>query len=139
MKSHLLSIAIALLVGTLLVHGQGTFIYDQQSSTNEVTFPLGGAIIQQFTPIGQSFTPALSSVGFIRLKLYDNNFSNSLGAVVYLNLRTNSITGPILSSTAAINLTNGFANVADFIFSAPVAVRPGASYIFEVIVQSGDL
>ncbi len=70
-----------------LGYAQGTFLYDQQSSTNE-TPTSGGAqpVIQQSTPIGQSFTPAFSAVGFVRLKLYDVNPNNGLGATLYVNL-----------------------------------------------------
>src|SRR5205809_74309 len=79
--------------------GQGTFVYDQQSSTDESPLPLVGPIIQQQLMFyGQSFTPGLNGVDFIRLKVSDANFGNSLGAVLYVNLRTNSISGGIAGS-----------------------------------------
>src|SRR6187549_2747353 len=72
---------------------QGTFIYDQQSSDER---KLGEQTIgiSSSQPIGQSFTPALSSVGFVRLYLADP-FAVGTGAVVAVNIRTSSITGTI--------------------------------------------
>jgi|ERR1022692_2804384 hypothetical protein len=141
MKSHLLFIPVALLVGTLLVHGQGAFIYDQQSSTNEGALPYGaGVVIQQIaSPYGQSFTPTLSAVDFIRLKLNDNDPNNSLSATLRVNLRTNSINGSILASTASVSLTNGFTGVVNFFFSSSLSLTPGVVYYFQPVVQSGDL
>src|SRR5882672_1048303 len=81
---------LTLMLAGLVAYGQDTFTYDQQSS-NETTNGGKTMAIQANEPIGQSFTAALSSVGFIRLFLSDNAF-DSVGATVYVNLRTNSIT-----------------------------------------------
>lgn len=133
--------ALILLLSTLsavLAHGQGTFFYDQQSSTDEVTLA-GGPVIQQLAPYGQSFTPSLSVVGFIRLTLYDNDPNNGLGATLLLRLRANSISGPILDSSSAVVLTNGFIGRVNFFFGSGVPVNAGDTYVFETVVQSGDL
>jgi len=116
-------------------YGQG-FIYDQQSA-DETTG--GGAVvaIQSNQPLGQSFTPTLSSVGFIRLNSGDSTF-NSLGATLYVNLRADSITGTILGSTSPVFMPDGFSGYTNFIFSIPVAVTPGTTYYFQPVVQSGD-
>src|SRR5450759_4846854 len=79
--------------------GQGTFIYDQQSADETVLAGEGGGILQSNQPFGQSFTPTFSSINFIRLWLADGLPGNGLGATVFINLRTNSISGPILAST----------------------------------------
>jgi hypothetical protein len=72
---------------------QSGFIIDQASGPDRMQ----GArhVIQTLTPIGQSFTPSLASISYIQLDLQDLNFGNSLGAVLYLNLRTTAITGPV--------------------------------------------
>ena len=126
---------IAVLIPTL-GYTQGTFVYDQQSS--DETY-LGGASvgIRAGQPFGQSFTPVLSSVGFIRLYLSDDAF-NSLGATVFVNLRTNSITGPILASSAPVVVPDHFIGPADFLFSTPVQVTPEVTYYFQPVIQSGD-
>jgi hypothetical protein len=125
----------------LVASGQGTFIYDQQSAT-ELSGGGSSGQIQAYQPIGQSFTPAISSVGFIRLGFYE--FSNGLGSTVYVNLRANSITGPILGSTAPVFLPDGFGfggsrGYTNFLFSTPISVTPGTMYYFQPVLQSGDI
>ena len=116
-------------------------MFDQQSSTNESPpFPGTGAVIQQVPqPWGQSFTPILSAIDFIRLKLSDNATNNGLGAVLRVNLRTDSVGGPILATTDPLALADGFAGTADFFFSASGPLTSNVFYYFEPIVVSGDL
>jgi hypothetical protein len=135
MKLELILTTILLMAS--FANGQGAFIYDQQSSTNE-TFVSGGAWIQQEAPYGQSFTTTFSTIDFIRLSLSDLNPNNNLGATLFLNLRTNSINGSILATTPMISLTNGFSGFVNFIFNSSVVITPGATYAFEIAVQSGS-
>ena len=115
------------------------YIYDQQSSTNEVQGAAGGGNrIQGNGPFGQSFTPSLSAVGFIRLNLQDLNANNGLGATLYVNLRENSITGNVLSASSPVFMPNSYVGFTNFIFPTAVSVTPGVVYYFEPIVQSGD-
>jgi len=119
---------------------QGTFQYDQQSLNHSI----GANVlynIQPNGPMGQSFTPSLPSVGFVQFELYDGHPNNGLGATLYVNLRSNSISGLILSSTDPVFLPEipSGGGVASFLFSTPAAVVPGTTYFFEVVVQSGDL
>ena len=130
-----------IIIGTLFANlagqAQGTFVYDQQSSTGETPQAYGsGGTIQQM--VAQSFTPSLSSIDFLRLKVNDNNPSNNLGATLSLNLRMNSFNGPILDSTAPVTLPDSFTGTANFFFNSSVALTPGVIYYFEPVVQSGD-
>ncbi len=114
--------------------GQG-FIYDQQS-TNLIE---GTAPFRQiYQPVGQSFTPTLASVKFIVLQLFDSDAFNNAGATVYVNLRSNSITGPVLGSTAPVFMPGSFFGITNFLFSTAIAVTPGLTYYFQPIIQSGD-
>ena len=84
---------LALLVTASAALGQGNFQYDHQSQG----FPLpvdqtSTWDIQGNEPIGQSFTPALPSVGFVQLELFDGHPNNGLGATLYVNIRSGSIT-----------------------------------------------
>jgi hypothetical protein len=65
MKAHLRKHSVATVAICLLWSRGGTFIYDQQSST-EANLGEAAVVIQSSQPVGQSFTPSLSSVGFIR-------------------------------------------------------------------------
>ncbi len=139
MKAHLRKHSVATVAIFLIwvsASAQGTFIYDQQSST-EANLGEAAVVIQSSQPIGQSFTPTLSSVGFIRLYLIDATV-NGIGATVFLNLRTDSITGPILGFTDSVTMSDSFSGTADFSFSTPVQVTPGTAYYFQPVVQSGD-
>ena len=130
---------IFILIGALnlsLCHAQGTFIYDQQSAL-EGNSGEGAPGIQSNQLIGQSFTPSLTAVGFIRLYLTDGSF-NGVGATVSINLRANSIGGAILGSTQPVTVPDRFASYSDFLFSTPVDVTPGISYFIQPVLISGD-
>ena len=135
-----LCLTTALVSISLSLNAQGTFIYDQQSSTEAVPAESAG-ILQTEGPIGQSFTPSLAAVGFVRLDLYDLNFGNGKGATVYLNLRANSITGTILGSSIPVFMPDSFGGsggFTNFVFAAPVEVTPGTVYFFDIALQTGS-
>ena len=141
MKSPFLCSPAVLLLLTRIACGQGTFLYDQQSS-DESRYGEAAAGIQVNQLIGQSFTPSLTAVGFIRLQLLDPNPGNGLGATLYINLRTTSISGPILDSSALVLLPDGAPGAPsffDFFFTTPVSVTPNTTYYFQPVVQSGDV
>jgi hypothetical protein len=137
MKSCLHPSLLLWLAARLTLGAQGTFQYDQQSVPAD---SVGGNIIlmQSFSPLGQSFAPSLTSLGFVRLVFYDANSGNGLGATVYVNLRRDSITGAVLGSTPPVFMPDGFDNWTNFFFSSPVSVTPGTTYYMEPVVQSGD-
>ena len=136
----------AVLLATIVAHpasAQGTFIYDQQSADESTGGGVAGDI-ESNQPIGQSFTPALDFVGFIRLRLADYNSGNGTGTTVYLNLRSDSITGTILASTEPVFMPDGFGvgtgnrGYTNFFFPQAVAVIPETAYYFQPVVLSGD-
>src|SRR6266403_3568645 len=131
---------VAVLLLPLFANAQGTFVYDQQSS-DESNGGSTGYFIQTGQPMGQSFTPSLNAIGFVRLNLFDQNRNNGTGAIVYVNLRSDSITGPIIDSTAPVALPdnfgpNGFVN---FLFGSNVPLQPGTKYYLQPVGPSGDL
>jgi hypothetical protein len=137
MKSYSLTLQSLLMLSALAAHGQGTFIYDQQSATSQ-SFDYG-APIQEQQPTGQSFTPTLSSVRFVQLEFGDSRPGNGVGATVYVNLRADSLTGTVLGSTDPVYMPDGFRyGITNFFFATPVAVTPGTAYYFQPVVQSGD-
>jgi hypothetical protein len=141
---NVLSKPIALLTFLpLLAIAQGTFVFDQQSSDESN----GGSslnVIQTSQPTGQSFTPSLNGIGFVRLNFFDENRNNGLGATVFVNLRSDSITGPIIDSTAPVSLPDNFGfplntGYATFFFPNEAPLQPGTKYFLQPVVQSGDL
>src|SRR6266478_6631802 len=92
---------LALLASASAASAQGTLQYDQQSSPGPIP-PNILYSIQGNEPIGQSFVPSLPSVGFVQFEVFDGLPGNGNGAMLLVNLRSNSMTGPILSSTAPV-------------------------------------
>jgi hypothetical protein len=137
MKTEFLEAVVAL--AALCAAGQGalTYQYDQQSSTQEFSLPYGsGPSIQSLFPTGQGFTPTLSGVDFIKVKFQDGDPNDGLGAMINLILHSGSFTGPVLGTTASVDLPNGFTGVASFFFPNTVPLTPGALYYFELNLQS---
>jgi MYXO-CTERM domain-containing protein len=137
MKTILIAFA---LLAAANCFGQGTiFLYDQQSSTNEGSPPYGaGSTIQNLLPsTGQSFTPGLSGIDFIRLMFDDGNIYDGQGATIFLNLRSDSITGTILGTTAPMTMPNGFTGTENFFFPNTISMTPGITYYFELVLVSG--
>jgi PEP-CTERM motif len=139
------SLLLLLFVAVPLAHGQG-FVFDQQSplSSNKV-FAEGGFFLTTGQPIGQSFTPALSSIGFVFLQLNDFNPNNGTGAVVLVKLFSGSLTnGTLIGTTIPVVLPDGFgATIGGFgetnlLFTTSVSLTPGIQYFLQPVLQSGD-
>jgi hypothetical protein len=138
LKSQVRFVPLLYLLSTFTTRAQGTFIYDQQSADESQPGEVA-VTIQANQPMGQSFIPTLSSVGFVRLQLYSGLSNNGLGALVSVNLRANSILGTVLGTTSTVVMPDGFfGGYVDFLFSAPVSVTPGVTYYFQPVVQNGD-
>jgi hypothetical protein len=88
--------------------------------------------------LAQSFTPALPSIDFVRLKFSDENPTNGLGAVLSVVLRANAIDGATLGSTQPVTLPDGFAGTVNFYFSPSIPLAPGTLYYFQPLLESGD-
>lgn len=137
MKTMKSPIVCLLLLITVTTRGQGTFVYDQESSTDEA-YPIGGPPIKFYGTVGQSFAPSLAMVGFVRLKLDDVNRGNALGGTLVVNLRSTAINGPIIGTTTPVTLVDGFAGSVNFFFATAVPVTPATTYYLQAIIQSGD-
>jgi len=120
---------------SMVVTAQGTFVYDQESTS----LIEGNAFLNVVDqPMGQSFTPSLQAVSFVTLYLYDANFTQS-DASIRVNLRTLSVTGPVLGSTEQEMVTNNFVGQVTFLFPSPVAVTPGQTYYLQPEAVNGDV
>ena len=127
-----------------MASAQGIYFYDQQSAPNP-SFAAGASGIQTSSPVGQSFTPTLASIDFVNFAFFDAVLGNDVGATVYVNLHSTGMGGPILAATTPVfmpdnfgwNTSNNGENI--FMFPTTVALQPGTTYYFEVVVQAGDL
>jgi hypothetical protein len=112
------------------VLGQSTvFMYDQQSATESSTVE-GIYSGLDLNTLGQTFTPSLSGVGFVRVIL------GGFGSPIYshtftMTLRSDSPTGTVLATSLPLTLssTNQYAT---FVFGDNVPVTPGNVYYFEL-------
>jgi len=134
-------------LGAILTLGrtqaQGTFVpfnwprvYDQECTlTGREGDPWRGLVyVRSASPLGQSFTPTLPQVGFLQVCM---SWDSHDGLTV--NLREDSITGPIIGSLGPYTSLpwNIVYHYAEFAFASPVAVIPGRRYVFE-LVQNGN-
>jgi len=115
---------------------QGTLVYDQQSFTSEPGLAVG-IRFQDNQPFGQSFVPALSSIGFVRLFMFPGGPA-SPDATVYVNLLSGSITGPALGTTTPLTIPNFFGGYTNFYFTIPVSLVPGTTYYLQPVATTGD-
>jgi hypothetical protein len=72
------------------------------------------------------------------LLIFDSDLLQTNGNLVTINLRSSSITGPILGITTSFVVTNEFLGIATFSFNTPVAVVPGVTYYIQPVIQPGD-
>ena len=119
---------IAFVLGTGFASAQGTLVFDQQS-----TGAIDGNILLSDTPFGQSFTPSLDSIGFLELQLRDGTTAST----VAINIRSDSITGLLLGTSASVTLPSNSSGTYDFFFSNPISLTPGTKYYFEPVVVGG--
>jgi hypothetical protein len=123
-----------------IANGQGTLIYDQSSATNPAAGGYGASIFGD-QPMGQSFTPTLSSIGFVQFNFTDAYPGNGSGATIYVNLWSGSISnGTLLASTDPIYLpVDASRLVTNFFFSTAVTLTPGTTYYLQPYLQSGNV
>jgi len=114
---------------------QGFLVVDQASgTTNE--------LLQNFTQIpdnqiAQSFTPSLSTVGFVQFQTYVFDDNNGAGVAFAVNLREGAYNGPILSSTTPVVLLNRLmTQIGTFYYPDNISVTPGQLYFFEPVLLS---
>lgn len=145
MKALVLSGLVLLIVSAMhadveVIYGdaQITYVfYDQVSYMPEgvhggAAWPLN--VPEQYRP-GQSFTPWSPFIDFIDLGV---GGSQSQGGSVYVVLRSDSITGPIIASTDPIAIPpGGSSGWTRFIFPSRVEIRPDETYYFQPVLEPG--
>lgn len=94
--------------------------------------------IQLTGPIGQEFTPTLSSLQFVDLYTQDSDNTDPAGALLHVLIRQNSISGAILGISSDVPLPEGFNGVTHFSFFSPVSLLPGSTYVIQAEVVSGE-
>jgi len=135
-SKHLLLVLTTILTTVQVAYAQGTMVFDQQSwdESNRGEFL---ADISASQPIGQSFTPSLAGIGFVRLYISDRS-SDGIGTTVFVNIRSGSITGAVIGSTSPVALPDQFHGPMNFLFSTEIPLTPGVTYFLQPVIQSGE-
>jgi hypothetical protein len=128
-------VASSLLVA-LAARGQGNFIYDQQSS-DESRLLDGGDGVQSVSEtqfqehlqhpflLGQTFTPSLNSIEFVRLSI--TSYAN-VPSTLRLELFATPTSSASLATSTSVTVASTHQVFADFYFTTPLAVIPGNTY-----------
>ncbi len=122
-------IALTCLSWATLVRGQGSFIWDQQATG----FVDGFAVLNNQQPLGQPFTPSFSSMDVAAF--YLNGVTTS--SEIEVNLRSGSISGTILGTSAPLTIGSSDSGVFYFLFSDPITLSPGTQYFLQPVAVTG--
>lgn len=109
-------------------------VFDQTNTG----LPLGTMFqsASDFSPLGQSFTPTLTSLNFVNLLLLTDNGRATVG----VNIRLGSISGPVLATSQPTVIPFSVApRVLSFRFSTPVTLVAGDLYVIEPFVVCGHI
>ena len=127
-------VRIALVLAACCARGQGTLQFDQSISPTNAP---GSFFNIQPDPTGQSFVPALSSVGFVQL--YFEDPTQVQGPTLFVDLWSGALgSGTLLGQSGAVSLSTSFVGIMTFYFATPIAVTPGTTYYLQPVIQSGD-
>lgn len=89
--------------------------------------------LKDFSPLGQSFTPTLTSLNLVNL------LTEHGSATVKVNIRLGSISGPIIgTSQATVIPPSSSPRVSSFKFSPPLNLTPGDLYVIEPFADCGS-
>jgi hypothetical protein len=96
--------------------------------------------IKTLGPVGQTFRPTFAGLDAIELWTEDqwDAECSGPGARLLVNLREETIEGPLVGSSSPVALPDCFKGVTHFGFPALVALTPDKVYVIEVVVTSGD-
>ena len=104
------------------------FIIDQR---NDDFIPPLFQSIQFFNPIGQEFTPTLPSLDSV--ELFTTDFGVGGPVDFFVNIRANSIIGPILGTSLTVSHAGPFERITHFDFPSAVPLSPGELHVIEVL------
>jgi hypothetical protein len=121
---------LLLIISTALLPAKADTITLDQTNT---ALPEGSASqsLSVFSPLGQSFTPTLTSLNFVNLLTTEGS------AILKVDIRAGSITGPIVGQSEptvvpfSLNM-----NVTQFGFLTPVTLVPGDLYVIQPVLLS---
>jgi len=88
-------------------------------------------------PIGQEFVSDHPGLDAVELLLANTDMSSPFPADVSINIREESIAGPVLGTSLPVSLSFPTAGVVQFLFQSSVRTLPGRTYVIEIVVAPG--
>lgn len=138
MKAKVKSVWVALLAGGLLALAPAVWAHPMHVDQHNDGFtPSLYESIQASGPMGQEFTPAMSSLDSVELHIMDLSLGGVGGGNLITKIRAGTIAGALLGTSEVLSLPDGFKGVAHLDFASSVALTPGNLYVIEAIVQTG--
>jgi hypothetical protein len=136
-RSRLLQITSAI-CGVALTAGAQGFLTDQH---NDPAVP--PAILGYWTlsypgadPIGQEFTPSLTSLDFVDLMLYGGG--GTAAGTFQVAIHQGSITSSLVGMSAPTVRSDGAESVTHFDFPSSISLVPNDIYVMELLQTAGD-
>ena len=112
-----------------------TFIVDQANLFDDCSRGCFGYNVQDFAPIGQSFTPTLASLHDVEVAVEPAAIPGLPPSNLILEIRAGSITGTVLgTATNPVYSSTGYEDsyFALFDFNPTITLVPGDSYVFDL-------
>lgn len=81
----------------------------------------------------QEFRPSFSSMDAVEVVIHTNE-----GAILQADIHEGSVDGSLVGISEQLYLPPGFTDIAHFIFTSPVPLVPGSSYIIELRLVEGS-
>lgn len=94
--------------------------------------PNGGASLLILAPVGQEFTPSFDALNAVEFVTGDAAQLDGSSVRLAVNLRKDTITGPVIARTESSLLQAWFSGTTKFEFPSLVPVVPGEKYVFEL-------
>ena len=111
----------------------GQLFVDQQNLTSIS----GSWSATLLSPIGQEFVPDRSALDAVELMLANTDTSAPYPADVELNIREDSVLGPVIGTSDPLTMLFGTYGATHFEFQSSVPLTPGRTYVIEIVVFPG--
>src|SRR5262245_10455206 len=132
-RNLLSGLFVAFLCGVSSPALSAQLIPDQE---NLVTISSGWSAVH-LAPIGQEFVSDHPGLDAVELVLANTDMSSPFPADVTINIREDSIAGPVLGTSLPVNLSFPTAAVVQFLFQSSVHTLPRRTYVIEIVVSPG--
>jgi hypothetical protein len=127
--TSLLLLAVAFMPATM-----ASQLYADQENQVPISASWSAVLL---APIGQEFVPDRPSVDAVELWLANSDSFQPFPVDVTVNIRDGSIVAPVLGTSGTVSIPYATSGVVHFDFPVSVHVRPGGTYVIEIVAAPG--